>query len=186
MTSPGDEFTDSSSVSTFRVAKKLFGGTRSADQGSLTSERSSIDKSTPGSTYDKTSPAALMHESAHNPHVLIGCRIYINGKGQGTIIGMRKRKFSSSKFRISFDSNPSESVELKLRRRAGRSGEDFQILPRNSWYKCWARIILHQLDDVWWLRCIYWHQSNLRSPFFLPFFFFIIRVRMFVQYLCYL
>jgi hypothetical protein len=28
-----------------------------------------------------------------------------------------------------------------LRRRAGRSGEDFQILPRNSWYKCWARII---------------------------------------------
>lgn len=132
MTSPSSVLSSSSSISTPRVAKRLFGEDRSTDQQSSLSDSLSIDRSTSGAKVGISSPADLMEQAAIDPHVLIGCRIFVSGRGQGTVTGMKKKKFQSTKFRVIFDNNPNKVAVLKLRRRQGKSGEEFQVLPRHS------------------------------------------------------
>jgi hypothetical protein len=108
--------TATSTASTSRLAKRLFG---SPDR---LQALGSPDRGT-------TDPVAIMRESVRNPQVLIGCRIFISGKGQGTITGMQKKKFHSTTFKILFDNDRRRDALLKLRRRADKAGEEFQILP---------------------------------------------------------
>ena len=80
---------------------------------------------------DKYSRATIMKQSAKDPQILIGCRVFINGRGRGTVTGIRRKKFHSTLFEIVFDSCPAQVTYLKLRREGKKTGEEFQILSRS-------------------------------------------------------
>lgn len=141
-----------SSVSTARIVKRLFHGketdhthkhlpsSASSTGSASTSTSDRFSKSPPGCGGGGGSAAALKEESVHHPHLLIGCRIFVSGRGQGTVTGMLKRKFHSTTFRVLFDrevgggsrSDGLGEEGIRLKRGAGKAGEDFQILPSHS------------------------------------------------------
>lgn len=103
--SPGSE---SSSVSSVNVAKRLFNSSDSPPQENMR-ER-------------------ILEESTKNPKVLVGCRIFISGKGQGVITGTQKNRLRSTLYKIIFDNQPTKEVIMKLQRGPGKPGERFQLI----------------------------------------------------------
>lgn len=71
---------------------------------------------------------SVVNQSAKNPTVLIGWRILVQGRGTGLVLASEKRKFSSTKFVISFDSGKTLSVSLKRSEKKGR--EPFILLSK--------------------------------------------------------
>lgn len=62
----------------------------------------------------------IMKNSVHDPKVLIGWRVNVKGKGPGTVLSIKKVKFSSTKFAVQFENGTIEYLSLKRSQAKGR------------------------------------------------------------------
>jgi hypothetical protein len=55
----------------------------------------------------------IMKSAVDDPRVLIGWRVLVKGQGSGTVLSIKKIKFSTTKFVIQFDSGIVKTLALK-------------------------------------------------------------------------
>lgn len=70
----------------------------------------------------------VIQKSVTDPSVLIGWRVFIEGYGPGTILTVKRKKFSTTKFVIQFDNGQIHALPLKRSKRKGKV--PFQLIKR--------------------------------------------------------
>lgn len=74
----------------------------------------------------------LIRESAANPKVLVGKRIYVNGYGNGIITKCKRRMFSTTHFKIELEDQIGIEVILPLKRSKMKGSVVFRVVEDKS------------------------------------------------------
>lgn len=65
-------------------------------------------------------PSSVLQRSIKDPSALISWRIYVDKFGLGTIVGIRRKKFATTKFEVQFDNGQLHKLALKRSSNKGK------------------------------------------------------------------
>ncbi len=74
---------------------------------------SSLESSQQGLNEGTGKYSPVLQKSVADPSVLIRWRVFVDKYGFGTIVGMKRKKFTTTKFEVQFDNGQSHKLALK-------------------------------------------------------------------------
>lgn len=77
---------------------------------------------------ERGNSSSVLQRSVKDPSVLLSWRIYVDKYGLGTIVGIKRKKFSTTKFEIQFDNG--QLHKLALKRSSTKGNVPFNLIKK--------------------------------------------------------